>query len=110
MKFPRLNSYIYVIEERDHDFQPVCIVKDKVYMRNATEFITEDMMNYGIDEEYKVPLGPEEYGKRWFKTLEEAKEFVRKQFDYEIKFIENGNICFWEEVEEPEEVVDGVEE
>jgi hypothetical protein len=100
MKFPRLNSYIYVIEESDYDFQPVCIVKDKVYMRNATEFITEDMMNNSVDDDYKVPLSLEEYGKRWFKTLEEAKEYVRKQFDYEIKFIPNGDDWGIEEVEE----------
>ena len=87
-KLPRLNSYVYVITYVDS--QPYCISRDKVYMKNDKEFITEDMMMGDVIEEYRCPLDASDYGDRWTYTLKEAKDVVRQwaeywDYDFDIK-------------------------
>lgn len=77
IKLPRLYSYVYVITYVDV-WQPYCITRDMVYMKNDKEFITEDMMSNDVISEYRKPLDTSEYGDRWTHTLKEAKDIVEK--------------------------------
>lgn len=88
IKLPRLYSYVYVITYVD--FQPYCISKDMVFMKNNKEFITEDMLSRGVINEYRHSLDTSEYGNRWTHTLKEAKDAVIKWakehvYDVDIK-------------------------
>lgn len=87
MKLPQLNSYVYVITYVKG--MPYCITKDKVYMKNTTEFITEDMISDSVIHEYRCPLDLHNYGRRWAKTLAEAKEIVSKYFQEEKLYFGN---------------------
>ena len=82
IKLPQLDSYVYVITWCDSE--PFCITKDKVYMKNKTDFITEDMLSSSVIEEYRQPMSVEDYGYYWTKTLKEAKELVIKFFKEEL--------------------------
>ena len=84
VELPRLNSYVYVITYVDD--MPYCITKDKVYMKNANEFITEDMISDDVISEYRWPLDSDDYGRRWAKTLAEAKEIVNKYIQEEEQY------------------------
>lgn len=87
IKLPQLNSYVYVITYVDG--MPYCITKDRVYMKNATEFITEDMISDSVINEYRYPLDCDDYGRRWTKTLAEAKASVNKYFQEEKLYFGN---------------------
>lgn len=93
-RLPRLNSYVYIITYDDGI--PICITKDKVYMKNKDEFITEEMLGWDVIEEYRLPCNLRLYGYTWTKTLKEAKEVVKKWFDgcdwldYDIEKFRNG--------------------
>ena len=78
IKLPQLDSYVYVITWCNSE--PFCITKDRVYMKNKTDFITEDMLSGSVIEEYRQPMSVEDYGYYWTKTLKEAKELVIKYF------------------------------
>ena len=82
IKLPQLDSYVYVITWCD--CEPFCISKDKVYMRNKTHFITEDMLSANVIEEYRQPMSVNDYGHYWTKTSKEAKEIVNKFFKEEL--------------------------
>lgn len=87
IKLLQLNSYVYVITYVDG--MPYCITKDRVYMKSATEFITEDMISDSVINEYRYPLNANNYGRRWTKTLKEAKESVNKYFQEEKQYFGN---------------------
>ena len=93
-RLPRLNSYVYIITYSDGI--PFCITKDRVYMKNKDEFITEEMIASDVIEEYRLPCDIKSYGDTWTKTLKEAKEVIKKWFnecnwlDYDIEKCSDG--------------------
>lgn len=76
MKLPRLNSYVYVITYVNDE--PYCVTRDKVFMKNKDSFITDDMLEESVIQEYKSPLSLEDYGDRWVKNFSEIKEVLAK--------------------------------
>lgn len=83
---PRIGSYVYVISYVNGE--PYCITKDKVYMKNLFSFITEDMLNDAVIDEYKKPLSFEDVDGDWAKTLKEAKEIVKKAVENDNEYRE----------------------
>lgn len=76
MNLPKLNSYVYVITYVDS--YPYCVTKDRVYMKNEDEFITEEMLDDCVITEYRIPLSIDNYGEAWVKTFKEVKETLKK--------------------------------
>lgn len=71
VKLPRLNSYIWLIVFVEG--VPYTVSKQQVYMKNKTEFITEEAVCDGVIDEARYSYGVEDYGSSWFKSLKEAK-------------------------------------
>lgn len=73
----RLNQNVYVITFSNGE--PYCLTKGKVYMKNNNSFILEDMLSEATIEEYKIPCDFDEEGLRWFRTLKEAREYIKSK-------------------------------
>lgn len=80
IKIPRLNSKVYVLTF-DKFGVPLCITKDLVFAKNKKCFITEDMLSYGVIDEYRQKCYFTSYGQTWFSSIKEAKEYVKKWFE-----------------------------
>lgn len=103
---PRLNRTIYIIYEG-------CIYKTSVYMINEKEFCHRETFDADIVEEYRRPLGYDEYDETWFTSLTKAKKALLKSVDKEeypeakilkikddswVLAKDEGDIDYWETV------------
>ena len=66
---PEINSKIYVIYRES-------IILDEVKWIGKEDFVTEQMLDGFIEEDYKHPLRYDEFNEKWFIELSKAKEYL----------------------------------
>lgn len=89
MKLPRLNSSVWIIiYNNTYDGTPYSLSKQKVYMKNKSEFITEEAIDVSKLDECRIAYSSNEYGEFWFKSLKDAKTYLKTKWlegkDYKV--------------------------
>lgn len=72
---PRLGQKVFVYYR---GYSSNWITQSTVYMKNDEEFITPTQLEDGIIDECRITFKFAEYGKTWFKSLKEVKEYLSK--------------------------------
>lgn len=81
MKLPRLNSSVWIIiYNNTYDGNPYSLSKQKVYMKNKSEFITEEAIDVSKIDECRIAYSAEDYGRFWFKSLKDAKTYLKTKW------------------------------
>lgn len=72
----RLGQKVFLLYRNKH--MNDWIEQTTVYMRNNEAFLAPTILDDGLIDECRIEFRYEDYGKTWFKSLKEAKEYLNK--------------------------------